>query len=80
MDILKPGNVVKSKTNEQLMIVNRKYVDKAKFNKEFLGVMLEDTEPKDSEIYVYVCFIEENGLTKKLEFKRDELIFVRDKY
>lgn len=80
MNILKQGNVVKSKTSEQLMIINRSYIDKSKFNKNFLGTVLDDIEPNDSELYIYVCFIEENGLPKKLEFKRDELIFVRDKY
>lgn len=77
MDTLKQGDIVKSKTSDQEMVINRKYVDKGEFNKSVLGYIIDDKDINEEKVWIYVCFIEENGLTKKCEFKRDELIFVR---
>lgn len=77
MKTLQQGDIVKSKHSEREMVINRKYVDRSKFNNSVLGHIIDDKKINEEEVWVYVCFIEENGLTKKCEFKRDELIFVR---
>lgn len=80
MDILQVGNVVKSTSSDDLMVINSSYVDKSTFTKGVLDY-LHDNEIDESNLYRYVCFVENaDGTTKKLEFKRDELIFVRTAY
>ena len=81
MNIWEVGNVVKSKTGDKLMIINSGEIDKKAFNKETLGYILNQDFPNDEKCFIYSCFVEDDkGITKKLEFKRDELIFIRAKY
>jgi hypothetical protein len=83
MNILEVGNVVKSKTGDKLMIINIniREIDKKAFNKEALGYILNQDFPNDEKCFIYSCFVDDDkGITKKLEFKRDELIFIRAKY
>jgi hypothetical protein len=77
---LKAGNVVKSLTSDKLMIINKVESIKPGFNSQFIGYLADNNDIDENEVYNYICFIEEDGLTKKLTFKRDELIFIRASY
>ncbi len=64
-----------------LLIIKKRIFDKKAFNKEAMGNIINDDEPNDENCFIYICFIEDDkGIIKKLEFKRDELIFIRAKY
>ena len=77
MNNFKKGDIVKTKSNDQLMSIKQFKVSREKFNQAVLDYFLSDEVKETEDEFIVICQWEENGLIKTDEFKPDELIFVR---